>query len=78
MYVCITDLGFPGGSVVKKSKSESCSVMSDSLRPQGLCIVHGIFQARILEWVVFPFFRGSSQSMDGTRVSCSAGRFFTN
>ena len=23
--------------------------------------VHGILQARILEWVAFPFFRGSSQ-----------------
>ena len=34
IYICITDLGFPGGSVVKKSKSESCSVVSDSLRPQ--------------------------------------------
>ena len=24
------------------------------------CIVHGIFQARILEWVAMPFYRGSS------------------
>ena len=27
-------------------------------------IVHGILQARILEWVAFPFSRGSSQPMD--------------
>ena len=27
-------------------------------------IVHGILQARILEWVAFPFFRGSSQPRD--------------
>ena len=32
----ITGLGFPGGSVVKKSESESCSVVSNSLRPHGL------------------------------------------
>jgi len=39
--------------------------------------VHGILQARILEWVVIPFSRGSSQPRDQTRVSCTAGRFFT-
>ena len=39
--------------------------------------VHGIFQARILEWVAVPFSRGSSQSRDRTQVSCIAGRFFT-
>ena len=31
--------------------------------------VHGILQARILEWVAFPFSRGSSQPRDGTQVS---------
>ena len=40
--------------------------------------VHGILQARILEWVAFPFFRGSSQPRDWTQVSCIAGRFFTS
>ena len=39
--------------------------------------VHGILQARILEWVAFPFSRGSSQPRDQTQVSCVAGRFFT-
>ena len=39
--------------------------------------VHGIFQARILEWVTFPF-RGSSQSRDRTQVFCIAGGFFTS
>ena len=34
--------------------------------------VHGILQSRILEWVVFPFSRGSSQPRDQTQVShCS-------
>ena len=39
--------------------------------------VHGILQARILEWVVIPFSKGSSQIRDQTRVSCIAGRFLT-
>ena len=30
--------------------------------------VHGILQARILEWVAFPFSRGSSQPRDRTQV----------
>ena len=38
--------------------------------------VHGILQARILEWVAFPFSRGSSQPRDQTQVSPIAGRFF--
>ena len=39
--------------------------------------VHGILQARILEWVAFPCSRGSSQTRDKTQVSNIAGRFFT-
>ena len=35
--------------------------------------VHGILQARILEWVAFPFSRGSSQQRDQTQVSRTAG-----
>ena len=38
--------------------------------------VHGILQARILEWVVIHFSRESSRLRDGTWVSCIAGRFF--
>jgi len=34
--------------------------------------VHAILQARIMEWVVVPFSRGSSQ------LSCIAGRYFTS
>ena len=37
--------------------------------------VYGILQARILEWVAFPFSKGSSQPRDRTQVSCMAGRF---
>ena len=39
--------------------------------------VHGIFQARTLEWVVMPFSRGSSRPRDWTQVSCIVGRRFT-
>ena len=38
----------------------------------------GILQARILEWVTFPFSRGSSWPRNRTRISCIAGRFFTS
>ena len=44
-----------------------------------LCnIVHGILQARILEWVAFPFSKGSSQPRDQIQVSHIVGRFFTS
>ena len=39
--------------------------------------VHGILQARILEWVIIPFSRGSSWPRNPTQVSCIEGRFFT-
>ena len=38
--------------------------------------VHGIFQARILEWVAISFSRGSSQPRNPTQVSCIVGRYF--
>ena len=50
----------------------SCWVMSDSATS-----VHGILQARILEWVSISFSRGSSWPGDGTWVSCIAGGSFT-
>ena len=40
--------------------------------------VHGILQARILEWAAVPFSRGSSQPRDQTQISHVAGRFFTS
>ena len=57
------------------------SIMSDSLQPIHCSppgySVHGILQARILEWVAIPFSRGFSQPRDWTWVSHIAGRFFT-
>ena len=38
--------------------------------------VHGVLQAKILEWVAISFSRGSSQPRDRTQVSCTAGRHF--
>ena len=40
--------------------------------------VHGIFQARTLEWVSISFSIGPSRPRDWTQVSCIAGRFFTD
>ena len=40
--------------------------------------VHGILQARILEWVAYPFSNESSRPRNQTRVSCLAGGFFLN
>ena len=60
---------------MKVLESESHSVVSDSLQHLDYTI-HGILQARILEWVAFPFSTGSSQPRDGTQVSHIAGTFF--
>ena len=46
-----------------------CSLLGSS--------VHGILQAKILEWVAVPSSRRSSQPRDQTWVSCIAGEFFT-
>ena len=59
----------------QKKERKGRSVVSDSLRPHGHT-VHGILQARILEWVAFSFSRGSSQPRDGTQFSLIAGRFY--
>ena len=67
-----------------KVKSESeCMWKWKSLSCVQLCdpmdyTVHGILQAKLLEWVTFPFSRGSSQSKDWTQVSRIADRFFNS
>ena len=65
---------------VTNSESEVaqlCPTLCDSVdcSPPGSS-VHGILQARILEWVAISFARGSSQPRDQTQVSCIAGRRF--
>ena len=59
---------------VKIKVIQSCLTLCDPMD----YTVHGILQARLLEWVAVPFSRGSSQPRDGTQVSCIAGGFFTS
>ena len=40
--------------------------------------VYGILQVRLLEWIAFPFSRGSSQPRDRSQVFRIAGGFFTS
>ena len=54
--------------------TQSCPTLCDPID----YTVHGILQVRILEWVAFPFSRGSSQLRDQTQVSHTAGGFFTS
>ena len=61
---------FKRGVKVKVSHLTLCNPMNYTVR--------GILQARILEWVAFPFSRGSSQPRDQTQVSHVAGRFITS
>ena len=68
-----------GGSEVKWSEVAQscpalCNLMDCSLSDSS---VHGIFQARILEWVAISFSRRTSWPRDRTRVSCIVGRCFT-
>ena len=57
--------------------AQLCPTLCDPMdcSPPGSSI-HGILQARILEWVAIPFSRGSSQPKDLTQVSCISGRYF--
>ena len=57
------------------SESESHSVVSDSLRNPTDYTVHGILHARILEWVAFPFSRGSSQPRERIHLQCGKPGF---
>ena len=59
---------------VKMKVAQSCPTLCNPMD----YTVHGILQARILEWVAFVFSRGSSQPRDQTQVSHIAGGFFTS
>ena len=58
----------------KVKVTQSCPTLWDTMD----YTVHGILQARILEWVTVPYSRGSSQPRDRIQVSRIAGRFFTS
>ena len=67
--------------ILKESESEVtqlCPTLGNPMdcSPPGFS-VHGIFQARLLEWVAISFSRGLSQPRDQTWVSHTAGRHFT-
>ena len=61
-------------NTVKVQVAQSFPTLCDPMD----CTVHGILQARILEWVTIPFSKGSSQPRDQTQVSLILGRFFTS
>ena len=77
-------LHFLEGSVYINCKwvsevAQSCLTLCDTVdcSPAGSSI-HGILQARILEWVAISFSRGSSLPRDWTQISHIAGRFFSS
>ena len=58
--------------------AQSCLTLCDPMDCNLLgSSIHGIFQARILEWVVISFSRGSSPPRDRTQVSRTVGKLFT-
>ena len=60
----------PGHPLIVCVCAQSCATLCD---PMDYSLpgssVHGILQARVLEWVAIPFSRGSSQPRDGTHIS---------
>ena len=65
---------FPEVNSIFISVAQSCPTLCNPMDYR----VHWILQARILEWVAFPFSMGSSQPSDWTQVSRTAGGFFTS
>ena len=61
-------------SLVKVKVAQLCLTLCNPMDYSALGILH----ARRLEWVAFPFSRGSSQTRDQTQVSRIAGGFFTS
>ena len=77
---CAVDISGLGCAILKSL--QSCLTLCDPMdcSPPGSS-VHGILQARILEWVAMPSSSRSSQPRDRTCISCIsciAGRFFTH
>jgi len=59
---------------LKVKVAQSCPTVGD---PKD-STVHGILQARVLEWVAFLYSRGSSQPKDQAQASHIEGGFFTS
>ena len=60
--------------LVEMKVAQLCPVLCDPVD----YTVRGILQTRILEWVAFPFSRGSSHPRFRTQISCIASGFFTS
>ena len=73
-FVPSSTVNSSGGCDMKVKVAQSCLTLRDPMD----YTVHGILQARILEWVATLFSRGSSQLMVQIQVSCIAGGFFTS
>ena len=73
LQVCIDLANWTALNKVKVKVAQSCPTLWDPME----YTVHGILQARILEWVAVPSSRGPSQPRDRTQVSRIAGGFFT-
>ena len=68
-------------SITQKSESEVASLCQSLCKPMDYSLpdsVHGLFQARVLEWAAISFSRGFSQPRDQTWVSCIADRRFND
>ena len=72
--VCVCVCVFRKESEVVQSCPTLCNCMDCSLPGYS---IHGIFQAKVLEWVAISFSRGSSWTRDWTQVFHIAGRRFT-
>ena len=75
VYACLCAHMCPCSESEQQVKdAQSCPTLCNPMHYP----VHGILQARTLQWVAFPFSRGSSQPRGRTQVSRIAGRFFTS
>ena len=75
-----TSLGYQSKKIIREKTNIQSSVTQPHvawLKGCGGVGVHGILQARIMEWIAIPFSKGSSTPRDRTLVSCIADRFFT-
>ena len=79
LIFCLITRNYVSKSFGKKCVlvAQSCPTLCDPMdcSPPGFS-VHGIFQARILEWIAISFSKGTSQPRDQTLVFCIGGRFF--
>ena len=75
IYFCFIDYAKAFDCVNRNVKAtQSCLTLCDPMD----YAIHGILQARTLEWIAVPFSRGSSQPRDRTHVSHIAGRFLNS